>query len=109
GYSAAMQGDKIVVAGYGFFAGNYGFALARYNSDGTLDTGFGDGGTVHTDFGQYTVGQSVAVQGDGKLVVVGYSRDSDFNFTFALVRYNSDGSLDTGFGSGGKIFPDFEQ
>lgn len=110
GNAIAMQKDgKIVVAGYSAAAAPaYDFALARYNSDGSLDTGFGTGGKVTTDFGGgEDTGYSVAVQANGKIVVVGYSDSSYPAVDFGLARYNSDGSLDTGFGTGGKVTTDF--
>ena len=70
------------------------FALARYNSDGTFDTSFGDNGVVITDFGRDDEGYSVALQADGKIVVAGTSA-----LDVALARFNTDGSIDTSFGS----------
>jgi uncharacterized delta-60 repeat protein len=104
--SVAIQADgKIVAAG----SAGSDFALARYTSDGSLDTSFGTGGKVTTDFGPFGSGaSSVAIQADGKIVAAG-SAGSDFFATgklgsdFALARYNSDGSLDTTFGTGGKV------
>ena len=98
-----LQPDgKIVVAGRTNKPapnGNFDFALARYESTGTLDLTFGTAGLVTTDFGgSVDRAFAMALQPDGKLVVVG---DSDANF--ALARYNSDGSLDAGFGAGGKV------
>ena len=49
------------------------FALVRYNPDGSLDTAFGSGGKVVTDFGEYDSGFAAAIQPDGKIVVVGYT------------------------------------
>ena len=101
GYSLAIQADgKILVAG----TDGTDFALARYNSDGSLDTSFSSDGKVTTDLGFIAVdiGYSIAVQADGKIVVAGVS-----NGDFALVRYNSDGSLDTSFSSDGKVTTDF--
>jgi uncharacterized delta-60 repeat protein len=94
--AVAIQPDgKIVVAG--------GSLLVRYNTDGSLDPTFGSGGTViHSGFGGFSV--SLLLQADGKIIAVGTI------FTpgdFALVRYNSDGSLDLGFGSGGIVTTDF--
>ncbi|KQP53645.1 cadherin-like domain-containing protein, partial [Methylobacterium sp. Leaf108] len=107
GNSVTVQADgKIVVAGYGIGSGgNNDFAVVRYNADGGLDTGFGVGGKVLTPVGAGTstdIGNSVTVQADGKIVVAGYGIGSGGN-DFAVVRYNSDGSLDTGFGAGGKV------
>lgn len=100
GRDVTIQADsKIVVAGQcrsGFYND---FVAARYNSDGNLDTtGFGNpNGYVTTDIsGVNDYGYSIVLQPDNKLVVSGYS-----NGDFAVVRYNSNGSLDTsGFGSG---------
>jgi len=104
--SVAIQSDgKIVAAGYSN-GSNWDFALVRYNTDGSLDTNFNSDGKVTTDFGggaDYAV--SVAIQSDGKIVAAGYSNGS--NFDFALVRYNTDGSLDTSFNSDGKVTTDF--
>jgi uncharacterized delta-60 repeat protein len=76
--------------------------LARFNADGSLDSSFGTGGKVTTDFGGTTNnGRSVIQLADGKLLMAGYS---DYNF--ALTRYNTDGSLDTTFDADGKLFVD---
>ena len=106
GYSVTVQADgKIVVAGYG--SGNAtgtDFAVVRYNTDGSLDTGFGTGGKIVTPVGTTTssdTGRSVTIQADGKIVVAGQGQGSGTDI--AVVRYNADGSLDTTFGTGGKI------
>ena len=84
------------------------FALARYNSDGTLDATFGGGGKVMTDFTAWGDGaDAVAIQADGKMVVGGGSRSVGLNPRFALARYNSDGTLDASFGGDGKVETDF--
>ena len=103
-YSTAIQSDgKIVAAGYSLNGSNSDFALARYNVDGSLDTSFGSGGKVTTAIGLYEdFAYSTAIQRDGKIVVAGYSYNGS-NDDFALVRYNLNGSLDTSFGSGGKV------
>src|SRR5215813_8718294 len=98
-YSLALQQDgKIVLAGEATVNGDRDFALARYNSNGTLDPSFGTGGKVTTTFGQNDVAFSVAVQPDGKIVTAGFAL-----FKFALARYNSNGTLDPSFGTGGKV------
>lgn len=76
------------------------FALARYNTDGTLDTSFDTDGKLTTDIaaGSYGQGNGVVVQADGKLLVAGSS-----NGDLAMVRYNADGSLDTSFDLDGKV------
>jgi len=90
--SVVLQADgKILVAG----TNGSDFALARYNTNGSLDTSFDTDGKVTTDFGANDAGRSVAVQADGKILVAGNS-----GADFALVRYNPDGSLDTSFAKG---------
>jgi uncharacterized delta-60 repeat protein len=109
----AVQADgKILVAGTASGTGSFDsdFALARYNIDGSLDSSFGDDGRVTTDFaGRVDRAFAVAVQADGKIVVAGYSYDSGIfdSSDFALVRYNTDGSLDTSFGGDGRVTSDF--
>ena len=80
-----------------------GFALARYNPDGSLDTAFGTGGKVTTDFpGAYASEiQALALQPDGKIVAVGFAEPAVLNEDFAVARYNSNGTLDATFGTGG--------
>jgi uncharacterized delta-60 repeat protein len=78
------------------------FALARYLPDGSLDPSFGSGGVVTTDFGDNDPAFAIAADPSGRIVAAGQS-GSDF----ALARYNGDGSLDTGFGNGGKVTTDF--
>ena len=104
----AIQADgKIVVVGT---AGRTKFALARYNSDGTLDRTFGVNGKVRTDFTSgFDSATGVAIQADGKIVVVGQA-GAYYNYRdtkFALARYNSDGTLDASFGGDGKAMTKF--
>jgi len=99
----AIQPDgKIVVGGYTLVNFSPDFALARYNSNGMLDTTFGVGGKVITNLGGPAQALSVAVQSDGKIVAAGFAHLVNGDFDFALTRYNSNGTLDTTFGTGGK-------
>lgn len=103
--SAAVQGDgKIVVVGSSEDSTPVDISVQRYNADGSLDTSFGDGGVVVTDVnsGSYDYADAVVIQGDGKIIAVGRSASSGVT-KFALVRYNTDGSLDTSFGGTGKV------
>lgn len=70
---------------------------AAYASAGDLDGTFGTNGQVLTGFTGNAVGNALVVQPDGKIVVVGED-DNDFG----VARYNSNGILDTTFGSSGK-------
>lgn len=104
--AVAIQSDnKIVVAGSSGFA----FALARYNANGSLDTTFDADGKVTTDIGTgIDIANAVAIQADGKIVAAGQSPHGA-GVAFALVRYNANGSLDTDFGTGGKVTTDFDK
>ncbi len=98
--SASLQSDgRLVVVGSSF----PNFALARYNPSGSLDASFGNGGIVTTVIGSgIAVARSVAIQSDGKIVAVGNAM-TDANANFAVVRYHSDGALDTTFDTDGKV------
>jgi uncharacterized delta-60 repeat protein len=109
-YGLAIQPDgKIVAAGdAGLRTGNSRFALARYKTDGTLDTTFGGDGKVTTD---WTSGNdpvsSVVLQPDGKIVVAGGVAYNARNPKLALARYQPNGHLDPTFGNGdGKVRTD---
>ena len=101
--SVVLQSDgKIVAAGYSHNGSNYDFAIVRYNTNGSLDTTFDADGKQTTSIGSGTDGANSAVlQSDGKIVAAGYSHNGT-NTDFAVVRYNTDGSLDTTFDTDGK-------
>jgi uncharacterized delta-60 repeat protein len=89
-YSVALQPDgKIVAAGEAFIAGGRDFALARYNSNGTLDASFGTGGMATADFASPNdLATSLAVQPDGRIVAAGAAGPFlNRRFDFALARY----------------------
>jgi len=96
----AMMGDRIVAAGYAQGPTHLDFAVARYTSSGALDTSFGSGGKVLTDFGNDAAGHAVDVRGYSIVVVGAASNGTDNDF--AAAEYNANGSPLTGFGSGGK-------
>ena len=70
---------------------------------GTLDPSFGGGGTLTTSVGDYAQAHAIAVQPDGKIVGAGYSFAGGSLHQVMVVRYTSDGRLDTGFGVAGKV------
>ncbi|MCB9248520.1 MAG: hypothetical protein H6613_08225 [Ignavibacteriales bacterium] len=75
--------------------------------DGALDPTFGSSGIVTTSVGtEIHTAKSIAIQSDGKILVVGSSENVS-NSDFLVVRYNSDGTLDNSFGSAGKVTIDF--
>jgi uncharacterized delta-60 repeat protein len=105
-YALVLQADgKIVVGGdtYSGAATGVDFALARYNADGTLDGGFGNGGTVVSAIRQHAARESVyalalqPVAGETRIVAVGGEGD------FVAARYTASGQLDTSFGHGGAL------
>jgi uncharacterized delta-60 repeat protein len=114
GYSLAIQTDgKILLGGScvnPYNANRYEFCIARFNSDGisdgTLDTSFGTGGKVRQAFGSgsgYDWGQSLVIQpDDGKILLGGHCHNGS-NFDFCIARFNPNGTLDTTFGTGGKV------
>ena len=110
GLAAALQVDgKIVVVGQVIIGSETVFGAARYNGDGSLDFTFGSGGLVTTAFPgtNNDLANGVAIQSDGKIVVGGSLTNGFPTADFGLMRYNSDGSLDPTFGSGGIVRTDF--
>jgi len=103
--AGAHQSDgKVVVAGAGSNGSNMDFAVARFNADGTVDLGFGPSGVVTTAIGSSNDnGLNVAVQADGKIVVVGESRNGSGDYDVAIVRYDATGAPDATFGTGGIV------
>ena len=103
-----IQADgKIVVTGRTVdSAGAYKVSLARYNTNGTLDPSFDGDGLVVTDLPQYDFedAQAIAMQIDGKFLVAGSAMNPStlLNDGF-LIRYNSNGTLDSSFGPGGIV------
>jgi uncharacterized delta-60 repeat protein len=102
-YALVIQtDDKIVVAGEYGDESSSTFALARYSSEGIIDTTFGTDGGVSTTIGTFASVYALALQSDGKIVAAGYTYDGSNN-NFALARYNTDGTLDTTFGTDGIV------
>jgi uncharacterized delta-60 repeat protein len=100
----AVQGDgKIVTSGYTKTTAGYLFLTARYDSDGALDNTFGANGISTYDGGHGNAGaRGIVIQTDGKIVVSG----GNFNGTdldVVVLRFNSDGILDSGFGVNGVV------
>ena len=111
-YSLAIQPDgKILMAGTSeIILGSPMFALARYNSDGSLDNSFDSDGIVTTGIHSWgeEIAYSIAIQSNGKIVLGGTSIDpSTYEFDYALARYNIDGSLDNSFDGDGIVTTPF--
>jgi uncharacterized delta-60 repeat protein len=100
---------RIVVGGaanMGGGAGGFDFAVARYLPDGTLDPSFDGDGVVTTPLAsgdEFDIVISLAIDASGKILAAGVADQGGFVVDWALARYNTDGSLDPSFGSGGKV------
>jgi uncharacterized delta-60 repeat protein len=111
----ALQPDgRIVVAGVSDRSGSKDFALARYNTDGSLDPTFGNGGLVLLPVRPLTtdIVRGVAIQPDGKILAAGVTYDDAVSLRphgdFMLVRYTREGGVDPSFGVGGIVTTNFE-
>lgn len=99
--------DKVIVSGYISNGTNNDFAIAQLNSDGTLDTTFDTDGILILAIGTANdQAYSHKIQNDGKIVVFGETFNGT-NYDFVVARINSDGTLDTSFGSNGKVTTTF--
>ena len=108
--AVAVQADaKIVAAGIALDSnGDPVIALARYDTNGSLDPTFGAGGMVLTDFPDHTLFDGdIAIQSDGKIVFAGTVGALADPSDFGIARYDTNGNPDPTFGIGGKITTDF--
>jgi uncharacterized delta-60 repeat protein len=106
GSGVALQPDgKIVVVGDSYYGTSREVLVLRCNGDGSLDSAFGKGG-VTTYRSQLRENKDlsfgVVLQSDGRIVVVGSTYNGK-NYEPLVLRYNSDGSLDSSFGKGGVV------
>lgn len=102
-----LEDGKILFGGHSYYGTNplrYELAVARLNSDGSLDTSYGNNGVFKSRF--VTNGESyladMVLQADGKLVLTGPANESGI-YTFGITRATADGQLDTTFGDAGKV------
>lgn len=99
-----VQSDgKIVAAGYISDPANPNFkvALARFHPNGSPDTTFDADGKATSVGTQMLAAASLAIQDNGKLVVVGFNRMSDLSYKGMVARFNPDGTMDNSFGTAG--------
>lgn len=97
-----LQSDGKIVVGGVYDSNGRDYCLVRYNANGTIDNSFGTSGKVLTDISISDELESIAIQADGKIVTVGNSYISG-STDFVLMRYNTNGSLDAGFGNLGIV------
>ncbi|MBK7383298.1 MAG: T9SS type A sorting domain-containing protein [Flavobacteriales bacterium] len=92
---------RIVICGDRYVGPGWESFLTRFNTNGSWDSGFG---TVQLDMAATSSDNlhDIALQPDGKILVCGTSLDASDNHV-AIARYNADGTIDTGFGTGGKL------
>lgn len=98
---------RILVVGWSYQGSDRMLSLVRYTGAGVLDNGFGTSGVVTTSIGPDTKGYAVALQSGGRIVVAGQSQSPGGDDDFALLRYDSGGSLDTTFGNNGLVTTSF--
>ncbi len=106
GIALLIQPDeKIISAGTAnYTAGSSGdFAAVRYNSNGSLDTSFGTNGIATVSINSFDQIYGAVLQSDGKIVLAGRSKSGAFNYDMAVVRLNSNGTLDTTFDGDGIV------
>jgi uncharacterized delta-60 repeat protein len=103
-YGLAVQADgKPVLAGYASGGGRADWGIVRLHPGGRLDGSFGGDGITITRFTRsYELAASVAIQPDGRIVVVGRARGPSGTDDLAVVRYRSDGGLNLSFSGNGK-------
>ncbi|WP_018615899.1 Ig-like domain-containing protein [Segetibacter koreensis] len=98
---AVQEDGKIVVLGFAY----QNFALARYNTDGNLDTTFSNDGKLVTDM--TGDGGAITIQNDGEIVIAGGLTEISNTPDFMVARFNNDGSMDSTFSEDGKQTTDF--
>ena len=111
---AVGTGDdgSVVVGGLAPVGAVNQVALVRYTAEGRLDPAFGDGGRVTTELQFGGVLRDLVVLPDGGVVAAAVASSSDdaaSTTDFAVLRYRSDGSLDPGFGDGGRVVADIRE
>jgi len=101
---AVLADGRILVSAFGvvFSQSAFDLALIRYNNDGTLDTSFGGGGLASVNFPEFDLPRHIAVQPDGRIVLAGLTFTPSTDSAQSLWRFDSNGTLDTSFGQGGK-------
>lgn len=103
-FSVALNSQNKIIAG-GTESFNT-FIVAQYNTNGSLDLSFSGDGIAFTFIGITAVGRSLAIQNNDKIVIAGNGRPVS-NHDFGLIRYNTNGSLDATFGTGGIVTTNF--
>jgi uncharacterized delta-60 repeat protein len=105
-FDVAIQPDgKILAAGVTENGAPPKLIVARFNVDGTLDSGFGTAGVASATAS--TSGAGITIQADGKIVAAGFKSNFSAGSDFFVMRLEPDGDVDTGFGQNGSTTVDF--
>ena len=103
-FDLVTQSDgKIIVVGFASNGNHNNWVIVRYNTDGSIDNTFGLGGKVVQDFGYNNKAKAVALRRDGKIIVGGSDPDAPGGQYWTIAQYNTNGTLDSGFGNGGIV------
>ncbi|MEZ4751652.1 MAG: hypothetical protein R3B54_13820 [Bdellovibrionota bacterium] len=107
-YAVTIANDhKIIAAGFTDAGAQNNFAVARYLTNGSLDTAFSSDGLVNTNIGSgNAVANAVVTRSDDRIYAAGTSYNGS-NADFTVVRYHTNGNLDTAFSTDGIVTTDF--
>ena len=99
--------QKIVVTGTAITSSFSGKLLvARLTTDGSFDTTFnGTGSLIIPDFNE-SYGYECQIKSDGKILIAGAAADPQFQFSMLVIRFNTDGTIDSTFGTNGMVLPE---
>jgi uncharacterized delta-60 repeat protein len=103
--AVAIQKDgKLLAVGGRHNGQDLDTSVSRYHLDGSLDTGFAQGGVFKISMGVGNdIANAVAMDAEGNIVLVGTGHDDVGAIGFTVLRLNSDGGLDTSFANAGKM------
>jgi len=102
-FPALRSAESLAIQSDGKILARYGFSVARFKSNGTLDKSFGVNGIVSTSFEGYNIGSVLTLQPDGKIILGGSTIDNNDFFNNCLARFTANGIPDSSFGVNGKV------
>ncbi|MDW3651031.1 MAG: T9SS type A sorting domain-containing protein [Bacteroidia bacterium] len=107
-YDMALQSDgKILAVGESKFRGEKDFIIARFNSDGSLDSSFAVHGIFRQDFNSNKESAFVVLPTFGSKTLIAGTGSFKDSLGFNMIRLNSSGQLDTTFGDSGIVRESF--
>jgi uncharacterized delta-60 repeat protein len=97
-----QQDGKIIITGWTYDGNDKDIVLLRYNPNGTSDSTFGINGSIATDIaGNDEEANAITLQPDGKILITGFTFQSGMANELIILRFNSDGSIDSTFNNDG--------